>query len=207
MNEITLLNEILSEFGIDYKASLNELSEMELERVLFVLLWQKEHNNTNVTLAKKIVNKLYSKEVAEFYSEAIDYMDEKKNIDELINKYANSEYSNEIFCRTGEKPFWDIESKILIKRGYPRVKNVLSQMFLWFQDLNWPGATEISQLLSSIDKKVVIPHLEEVAMIAKEEKDDEWLYFLDEFMIKNKYKKEDFKNKDIYDLLEKYTDI
>lgn len=38
MNEITLLNEILSEFGIDYKASLNELSEMELEWVLFVLL-------------------------------------------------------------------------------------------------------------------------------------------------------------------------
>jgi len=202
-----LLNEMLLKRSLNYRKSLDELSEWELEEILYELVHIKERNKESTILIKKVLNKLYTKEAIEFYLEIIDYIHGEKDGIELINKYANGEYSNEIFCRTCIKPFWYIESKILIKRGYPRVRNVLSQMLLWFQDLNWPGASEIWELLSLVDKEVMIPHLEEATMTAKEEKDESWLYFLGEFIINNGYKKEDFKNKDIYELLKKSTDI
>lgn len=189
------------------KKRLDELSEWELSEVLCELINIEEYSDESYLLTRKVIDKAYPKAIAEFYNDIIDYRYDKKNEIEIVNKYANGNYKNEMFCRTGEKPFWYIESRILIKRGYPTVKNVLLSMFLWFQDLNWPGALEIFELLSSVEKEVIIPHLEEVAMVAKKENDIGWLYWLREFMEKNRYKKEDFKNKYIYEVLKNSTDM
>lgn len=207
MKKVTLLDEILLELGIDSRNNLDELSQDELKRILAELIYRKEHNERNLMLVKKVLDKTYSEEEANFYYEIIEWMYIGKDKNEIINKYANGNYSNNMFCRTGTKAFWDIEAQILIKRGYPNVKDVLSKMFVWLQDLNWPGAMEISELLSSVDKETIIPCLEEVVTLAREQNDIGWLYWLRGFMEKNQLKKEDFKNKDIYELLEKSTDM
>jgi len=205
----SLLGEILSKYHIEHKESLDELSEKELDSVLYELMCidVSERNEENIILTKEVLKKIYTKKEAQFYCEIMDYIYEKKDENELIIKYADSEYNNEIFCITGRKIFWDIEAKILIKRGYPRIKDVLSKMFVWLQDVNWPGALEIKKFLSSIDKEIIIPHLEEVTITAIKENDIVWLYWLREFMEDNGYKREDFKNKDIYEVLKDSTDM
>jgi len=130
-----------------------------------------------------------------------------KNKNEIIKKYASGKYNNEMFCRTGTKAFWDIEAQILIKKGYPKVKDVLSKMFLWLQDMNWPGSMEISELLSSVEKKVLIPHLEEVTILANEQQDIGWLYWLREFMEKNNLREDDFENKEVFKILSDAIDM
>jgi len=74
MNKMTLLNEILLELGMDAKDNLNGLSRYELKDVLVTLIYNKEYNEENILLTKKVLDKIYSEEEANFYYEIIEYI-------------------------------------------------------------------------------------------------------------------------------------
>lgn len=58
------------------------------------------------------------------------------------------------------KSHWKNAATVLKKIGYPRVKSIIPELLQWIQDMNWPGAQEIVDLLVTIDDKIV-PHVKQ----------------------------------------------
>lgn len=109
-----------------------------------------------------------------------------KECEENIKILAkNINYSNKMFTQDiVTKPSWHIAARILEERGYPMVADVIPELFMWLRDWNWPGVQEILNILLTIPKDILIKELEKITLIAKEENDDVWLYWLREFMKK-----------------------
>ncbi len=128
----------------------------------------------------------------------------KENIQELAK---DERYENKLFVLKGGKWSWEDEAKILITRGYPKVKDILPEMFIWLQDMNWPGSDEIVEFLSNLPREIMIENLEIVTKKAKTENDIGWLYWLREFMEKNKLNIDDFNDKEVYRILSSSTDM
>jgi hypothetical protein len=53
------------------------------------------------------------------------------------------------------KNHWRNAAIVLKEIGYPRVKAIIPELLQWIQDMNWPGAQEIVDLLVTIDDKIV----------------------------------------------------
>ncbi|NEW06864.1 DUF5071 domain-containing protein [Paenibacillus sp. SYP-B3998] len=79
-----------------------------------------------------------------------------------------------------DKMHWDNAAELLIEIGYPRVKYILSGLLEWIMDMNWPGASKISELLISI-KEPLIPLVKE----AFKTNDTIWQYWIIECILKN----------------------
>lgn len=90
-------------------------------------------------LLEKIFSRIYSKVESEFYLSVLK-CEGSKEISNLVEQYATDQYDNSMFCQSGLKIFWEVEAKILVKKGYPKVKDSISWLFRWLQDLNWPGS-------------------------------------------------------------------
>ena len=132
-----------------------------------------------------------------------------KECEENIKILAkNINYSNKMFTQDiVTKPSWHIAARILEERGYPMVADVIPELFMWLRDWNWPGVQEILNILLTIPKDILIKELEKITLIAKEENDDVWLYWLREFMEKKGLKETDFNRKDIYEILKQSLDM
>lgn len=59
------------------------------------------------------------------------------------------------------KSYWRNAAIVLKRIGYPRVKSILPELLQWIQDMNWPGAQEIVDLLITVDEEIV-PHAKKV---------------------------------------------
>lgn len=59
------------------------------------------------------------------------------------------------------KSYWKNAAIVLKKIGYPRVKAIIPELLEWIQDMNWPGAQEIVDLLITIDDEIV-PYVKKV---------------------------------------------
>lgn len=77
-----------------------------------------------------------------------------------------------------EKAYWDSAARVLKDIGYPRVKEVLPQLLVWLQDLNWPGSKETAEFLLNIGSPI-IPHVHEVLRGS----DTEWQYWVLECLV------------------------
>ena len=56
------------------------------------------------------------------------------------------------------KAHWDGAAEVIINLGYPRVKNILPGLLIWLQDLNWPGARQISIFLNEVGDPIIPYH-------------------------------------------------
>lgn len=129
----------------------------------------------------------------------------EKNIKILAK---DTDYNNKLFIKAGiKKEAWENLAKVLLYRGYPMIADVVPEMFEWLQDMNWPGAKEISYALSLLPKDILIKELESATLLAKKDNDIGWLYWLREFMEENNLKETDFNNKDIYETLKQALDM
>lgn len=78
------------------------------------------------------------------------------------------------------KAHWDGAAEVIINLGYPRVKSILPGLLIWIQDLNWPGASQISDFLKEVGDPI-IPHIKDVF---KNNSDDEgWIELIFELII------------------------
>lgn len=80
---------------------------------------------------------------------------------EKMKEYAvilsnDESFGNENFVQVGDKGNWYYEALVLTRRGYPKITDVIPKLFEWLQDMNWPGADEIWQLLSKLPRDVLI---------------------------------------------------
>lgn len=195
-----LLHSILMDSDIISKNNINDLSKIELEVVLSQLIYGQIMDDDSLSLIRDIMNRLYTNRETEFYIEVLKC---SSNDDLLciINKYSSDKYSNEMFCRSGLKTFLGIESKILSKKGYPKIKDVLISLFEWLQDLNWPGADEIVNILLIIPNGIFITNLETSINLAIKDDDIEWLINMKDIVKRKKLLKKDFNNPYLYEIL------
>jgi len=80
-----------------------------------------------------------------------------------------------LLLQRGSKSRWQNEARVLVGLGYPRFREVIPSMLEWLQDLNWPGASEIFEALSSVPKSELARHVSVAALRALAERDAEWL--------------------------------
>jgi len=98
-----------------------------------------------------------------------------------------------------EKKTWDNAALVLKQVGYPRIKSVVFHLLDWLQDVNWPGAYTILDLLSTVDKKFLIHEIEKKISAESINDDDMWLGGIKMLSKKNNFKKDDFITKDIFE--------
>lgn len=73
------------------------------------------------------------------------------------------------------KSYWDNAARVLFLKGYPIIKSIIPQLLEWIQDLNWPGATIIFELLQSVPKPLLLSYIESSIKKAKLDNDEDWL--------------------------------
>jgi hypothetical protein len=59
------------------------------------------------------------------------------------------------------KSYWSNAAIVLKRIGYPGVKSIIPELLEWIQDMNWPGAQEIADLLITVDDEIV-PYVKKV---------------------------------------------
>lgn len=180
----------------------DSFSEFKLKMLLFELIYEKEINENSIIIIDKILSKLYPVYEANFYLKILKYNNQSDR-NSIINEYANGEYDNKMFCRKGMKTFWEIEAKILHKRGFPLVEDVIYDIFEWLQDLNWPGSDEIIDLLLVAPNEVFINGIQYSIKQAIQSNDDEWLLNIHDVFDK----KVDIKNLTWQELYNKAVDF
>lgn len=82
--------------------------------------------------------------------------------DYAISQLINLEGSKlHLLLQPISKNYWRNAAIVLKKIGYPRVKSIIPELLEWIQDMNWPGAQEIVDLLITVDDEVV-PYVKKV---------------------------------------------
>jgi hypothetical protein len=94
------------------------------------------------------------------------------------------------------KCYWKNAAIVLKRIGYSRVKSIIPELLEWIQDMNWPGAQEIVDLLITVDDEIV-PYVKKIL----KSKDGIWIiWLLSEVVSKwNKDLKKQIKD-DLYEL-------
>lgn len=120
----------------------------------------------------------------------------------VINELASMVSLNpNIFIQPLSKEYWENAAKVLRKIGYPRIEGSIPGLFSWLQDMNWPGAVLVMELLNSLPKDAIIRHLESAANEACKTDDEIWLINLSSFLTKFKLQEHDFTSIQVYSVL------
>lgn len=129
---------------------------------------------------------------------------------EKIKKIAeNKNYNNQYFANPFDfmhKDYWEYAAKVIIKRGYLEVENVIPELFVWLQDINWPGSYDIFQFLCSIPKDAILKYFEDTVKEAIRLSDEIWLFQLQRLMYHFKLTENDFKDKQLFEILNQEID-
>lgn len=127
--------------------------------------------------------------------------------EEAINKILKlSDFNPQILLQPMGKEHWENAAKILKDMDYKKIIHLSPYLFEWIQDLNWPGAYIIIEMLSSFPKEQLVPYLEDAVRIALKTNDEQWIDYLSYFTFCNTVSKEDFLNKNLFDLLKRHED-
>lgn len=182
-----------------FEIEFDKLSNSEINEILINIVYEYKGEDRFVLL-EKIFNRIYSRVESEFYLRVLKCEDSKE-ISNLVEQYAIDQYDNLMFCQKGLKIFWEVEAEILLKKGYSKVKDSISYLFRWLQDLNWPGAEEITSLLLSFPTNEFVAGLEYAIVQAFTTNDDEWLINLQDIARQKQLKKEDFNHLELFEKL------
>jgi len=85
-----------------------------------------------------------------------------------------------IFEPNDNKSTWESKAQEIAKLDYNIIKNHLDELLVWLQDINWPGAKIIADLLTTIGKPL-IPSIKKVLKTD----DGMWIYWIFEEIINN----------------------
>jgi hypothetical protein len=96
------------------------------------------------------------------------------------------------------KEYWENAAKVLLKMGYPRIREAIPGLLIWLQDINWPGSNEVMELLKTIPKAELVPYLDDAVKEAISSDDEIWIENLSYFLLQLKLNENDFASKDVY---------
>lgn len=99
-----------------------------------------------------------------------------------------------------DKDYWENAAIVLKKIGYPRIKGIIPGLIMWLQDANWPGTDIVIEILSEVDKKELLPHIERALIEAGY--DDTWIYGIKLLVDRMKLTESDFSSSEMYRILD-----
>lgn len=102
-----------------------------------------------------------------------------------------------------QKATWENAVKVIRKIGFPKNRPLLSDLVWLLQDINWPGALDAIEILSSIEKTIIIPIIEKALLTANSNGDSMWIAGISLLVKKGEYKSIDFSDEKIYEILKK----
>ncbi len=82
------------------------------------------------------------------------------------------------------KNYWENAAKVINKIGYPKIKPIMSELFEWIKDLNWPGAVIIVDTLRNIEIGEINEFIKEALIKAEIENDEIWKSGIEEVIYK-----------------------
>lgn|GEM_PF-488795 len=106
----------------------------------------------------------------------------------------------QLLIRPGDKSCWENAARILRNIGYPRNHKVIPGLMAWLQDMNWPGAEIVMEILESIDRKTLIPYIEDSLEKVADDDDFLWITAIKELVTGLQMPDADFHN-ETYELL------
>ncbi|MDP4145461.1 MAG: DUF5071 domain-containing protein [Bacillota bacterium] len=75
---------------------------------------------------------------------------------DAVKRLTNIEESElHMLLQPISKSYWENAAIVLKKIGYPRVKSVIPGLLEWIQDINWPGAQHIIEVLATVDSEAI----------------------------------------------------
>ena len=104
------------------------------------------------------------------------------------------------------KMCWEGCARIFQTMGYPRCAKYIDGFFVWIQDMNWPGAEIMEELLLSIPHDVFMVAYERAIRDAVRSNYTMWLFILSMYVGMRKIKIDDFSDKKSYQAIEGYLD-
>lgn len=88
------------------------------------------------------------------------------------------------------KSVWDNCAIIIAERSDEELAPYISDMLLWLEDLNWPGAEIIqNRLIQFRDVEILSLHINEIVPVLQTLKRDSWLIFIAELLQNKDLKK------------------
>jgi len=113
----------------------------------------------------------------------------RKAVDKLVNSdLPNIYFLQHFYDVSGDlrgtekewmrhKKYWEAFAFVLIKRGLPRIADVKKEILIWWQDANWPGYPLAHKFVME-HKEEFVNETKESILLALEQKDWMWLYWL-----------------------------
>jgi len=146
-------------------------------------------------MIKKIIYKLLSEHSPELC----------QKITIVLMSKTPSKYLKIFIQPIGYKMCWRNCAIILTKANYYKISVYITDMFVWLQDMNWPGSHEIFEYLKEIPKNDLKKYFEEALKIAISAKDEDWIYYLSLFYQKTDLIESDFSDKTIISEMKKIS--
>ena len=131
--------------------------------------------------------------------------DKDKRLQEEAVKYFSNDESldfNILLKIAPKKTMANLVEIITNKRVEEQYKSINGLLYL-LQDLSWPGSEQAMFLLKTFPKEILLPHLENTLKEAGKKNDDNWLGNLKMLVKYHSFTKDDFKNIDFIQILEK----
>lgn len=76
---------------------------------------------------------------------------------------------------------------IICNKSDEEIISLFPDLFIWFQDINWPGGIELLRKLNKFPKEALEIHRQKAIQKAKEENDDTWIEYLNWIDYKTDY--------------------
>ena len=144
-----------------------------------------------------------TKEIEKYVSE-LDWncsIDQQNEAIRFLSETDEKYYT--LFFDKTKKSTWENAVKVVAKIGFPRNEPFLKNMVWLLRDVNWPGATQALEILSSVEKAKVLPIIEEALLLADAEDDFMWVAGIRILVSKAGYRQNEFTDKEIYKILRK----
>ena len=136
------------------------------------------------------------------YVEMLNWENPQEEQDEAICILSQIDERNfGLILDKSKKSTWENAVKVIKRIGFPQNESLLPGLLCLLQDVNWPGATEAIEILAEIDKKTVVPLIEQAIHSANLNEDFMWLGGLSLLVSKSGYLAEDFDDSCIFEIL------
>ena len=134
----------------------------------------------------------------------LSWKQDKRLQDEAIKYFSSDEnFDFNNFIKDAPKEqmanLVEIIANIKFEKQYKSIDGLLYLL----QDLSWPGSEKAMTLLKTFPKKILLLYLENALKEANKENDDNWLGNLKMLINYHSFTKDDFKNVDLEQVLEK----
>ncbi|WP_318676848.1 hypothetical protein [Treponema sp.] len=134
----------------------------------------------------------------------LGWKQDKRLQDEAIKYFSSDEnFDFNNFIKDAPKEQMANLVEIIANKKFEEQYKSIDGLLYLLQDLSWPGSEKAMTLLKTFPKKILLLYLENALKEANKENDDNWLGNLKMLINYHSFTKDDFKNVDLEQVLEK----